>query len=53
MNHILEVYRKLEVTFQWQQSDTLLLDNVLTAHARNPFIGQRKLFVAMGNATTY
>ena len=53
MNHILEVYRKLDVTFQWQQSDTLLLDNVLTAHARNPFTGQRKLFIAMGNATTY
>jgi len=53
MNHILEVYRNLEVTFQWEPADILLLDNVLTAHARNPFTGRRKLFVAMGNATTY
>ena len=53
MNHILEVYRQLEVTFPWQQKDVLLVDNALTAHARNPFVGSRKLFVALGNLTSY
>ena len=53
MDHILAVYRKLEVTFRWQQKDVLLVDNVLTAHARNPFTGPRKLFVALGNSTSY
>lgn len=53
MDHILEVYRKLEVTFRWQRQDVLLLDNVLTAHARNPFVGPRKLFVALANSYSY
>jgi alpha-ketoglutarate-dependent taurine dioxygenase len=53
MDHILDVYRKLEVTFRWRQKDVLLVDNVLTAHARNPFVGPRKLFVALANSTSY
>ena len=53
MQHILEVYRKLEVAFRWQERDVLLVDNVLTAHARNPFVGPRKLFVALANSTSY
>ena len=53
MDHILEVYRKLEVAFRWQPQDVLLVDNVLTAHARNPFVGPRKLFVALANSTSY
>jgi alpha-ketoglutarate-dependent taurine dioxygenase len=53
MEHILDVYRNLEVAFRWQQQDVLLVDNVLTAHARNPFVGPRKLFVALANSTSY
>jgi non-ribosomal peptide synthetase component F/alpha-ketoglutarate-dependent taurine dioxygenase/acyl carrier protein len=48
MSEILDVYRGLEVSFPWQQGDILMLDNVLTAHARRPFAGERKLLVAMG-----
>ena len=53
MAEILEVYKRLEVKFAWQRGDIMLLDNVLTAHARNPFAGERKLLVAMGDMRSY
>jgi len=36
------------VALPWQERDILLVDNMLTAHARNPFVGPRKIVVAMG-----
>jgi len=53
MNHILGVYRRLEVSFPWQAGDIILLDNLLTAHGRNPYAGERKLLVAMGAMMSY
>ncbi|BBD60572.1 taurine catabolism dioxygenase TauD/TfdA [Nostoc sp. HK-01] len=53
MAEICEIYQELEVTFPWKQGDILLLDNLLTAHARNPFIGERQLLVAMGDMTSF
>ncbi|HYG76091.1 MAG TPA: TauD/TfdA family dioxygenase [Planctomycetota bacterium] len=48
MQHIGETYEKAAVRFQWQSGDMALLDNMLTAHARDPFSGPRKIVVAMG-----
>jgi amino acid adenylation domain-containing protein len=48
MQEILGVYRQLEVCFPWRRGDVVLLDNMLAAHGRNPYRGERKLFVAMG-----
>jgi hypothetical protein len=42
-------YRNLAVSFPWRENDILLLDNMLVAHARNPFSGPRKIVVAMGD----
>jgi len=35
--------------FPWQQGDILMLDNMLVAHAREPFEGPRKVVVAMAD----
>ncbi len=53
MQEILEAYRQLEVSFRWQAGDILMLDNMLTAHGRNPFVGERRILVAMGEMLTY
>jgi alpha-ketoglutarate-dependent taurine dioxygenase len=53
MREILGVYEKLEASFAWRRNDIMLLDNLLTAHARNPFAGERKLLVAMGEMSSY
>lgn len=48
VDELREVYQKLAVTFPWQEGDILMLDNMLSAHARNPFTGPRKILVTMG-----
>jgi alpha-ketoglutarate-dependent taurine dioxygenase len=48
---IIETYRRAAVSFPWREGDILVLDNMLTAHARNPFTGPRKIVVAMGEMT--
>jgi alpha-ketoglutarate-dependent taurine dioxygenase len=41
------VYNQLAVRSSWQPGDVVLLDNMMTAHARDPFVGTRKILVAM------
>jgi alpha-ketoglutarate-dependent taurine dioxygenase len=48
MEAVGEVYRNAKVSFPWREGDVLLLDNMLTAHSRNPYVGERKIVVAMG-----
>jgi len=48
MHEICSVYQDLEVVFPWHAGDIVMLDNMLVAHARNPFVGERKLCVALG-----
>src|SRR6266702_217382 len=38
------------IVFPWQTGDVLMLDNMLTAHARDPFEGPRKVVVAMAQS---
>jgi alpha-ketoglutarate-dependent taurine dioxygenase len=47
LQEIREAYEQEKVSFPWQQFDLLLLDNMLTAHGREPFIGPRKIVASM------
>jgi alpha-ketoglutarate-dependent taurine dioxygenase len=47
-----EIYEDLCVEFPWQAGDLIAVDNMLVAHARRPFVGPRKLLVAMGAMVT-
>jgi alpha-ketoglutarate-dependent taurine dioxygenase len=49
---VTEVYWQLSTAFAWREGDILMLDNMLVAHARNPFRGSRKIVVAMGDMVT-
>jgi alpha-ketoglutarate-dependent taurine dioxygenase len=42
-----EVLAEHTIVFPWQAGDVVMLDNMLTAHARTPFKGPRKVIVAM------
>lgn len=46
---VTQIYRDAAVAFRWEAGDVLMLDNMLVAHARNPFRGPRKIAVAMGD----
>lgn len=49
VEYLRDLYQKKSVSFRWQARDVLMLNNMLVAHSRNPFVGQRKIVVAMGN----
>jgi alpha-ketoglutarate-dependent taurine dioxygenase len=44
---ICAAYEHEKAVFPWQAGDVLLLDNMLAAHARNPFKGKRQVVVGM------
>jgi len=48
VDEIREVYERAAVRFGWREGDVLMVDNMLVAHARAPFVGSRKIVVAMG-----
>jgi alpha-ketoglutarate-dependent taurine dioxygenase len=45
-----EVYQANSCREPWQAGDLLLVDNIRTAHSREPFEGSREVIVAMGDA---
>ncbi|MBD0260805.1 MAG: TauD/TfdA family dioxygenase, partial [Cytophagales bacterium] len=47
IEEIESIYNRLMVAFTWQKGDILLLDNMLTAHGRKPYKGERKILVGM------
>ncbi|KZN53498.1 hypothetical protein N474_20790 [Pseudoalteromonas luteoviolacea CPMOR-2] len=49
MDIIGEAYERCAVRFDWQKGDVVMLDNMLAAHARDPYEEPRKIVVAMGD----
>jgi len=49
MEELVAAYQSIERSFDWVVGDVLIVDNVLSAHARNPYEGPRRLLVAMGD----
>ncbi|MCC5621222.1 condensation domain-containing protein [Nostoc sp. CHAB 5715] len=45
---IREAYQKAKIIYPWCKGDILMLDNMLTAHGRNPYSGYRNILTAMG-----
>jgi alpha-ketoglutarate-dependent taurine dioxygenase len=44
-----DAYEAEAIQFPWQQDDVLLLDNMLMAHGRSPFTGDRRVLVGMAH----
>ena len=36
-----------KIIFKWQKGDLLMLDNIISMHGRQPFVGNRRILVAM------
>lgn len=47
-----EAYRSATVSFPWEAGDVLVIDNMLVAHGRRPFVGPREVVVAMAAPIT-
>ncbi|PRY19891.1 TauD/TfdA family dioxygenase [Pseudosporangium ferrugineum] len=45
-----EAYRAETRSFDWQTGDVLVVENMLTAHARDPFTGPRRILAAMSDS---
>ena len=45
-----EVYEAHTAREPWQAGDLMLVDNVRTAHSREPYQGPREVLVAMADA---
>ncbi|MBD2535167.1 TauD/TfdA family dioxygenase [Nostoc flagelliforme FACHB-838] len=52
LDELREAYRQETIPVFWQQEDILMLDNMLVAHGRTPFVGLREIVVGMSEPTS-
>ena len=52
LDEIRKIYDQFTVSFYWQEGDLLIVDNLLAAHGRNSYTGDRKILVAMSGTNS-
>ncbi|MEO8429882.1 MAG: TauD/TfdA family dioxygenase [Acidobacteriota bacterium] len=50
LEQIRQAYRAEAIVFPWQSGDLLMVDNMLTCHARKPYSGSRRVIVGMAES---
>jgi len=49
LQHLRQIYLDEKRVFSWQDGDMLIADNMLAAHGREPYAGDRKIMLAMAD----
>jgi alpha-ketoglutarate-dependent taurine dioxygenase len=52
LEHLRSLFHRETLSFPWQRGDVLLLDNMMVAHGRAPYSGERKILVGMAEPVT-
>lgn len=52
VQHLRDAYLNELVSFPWQTGDVVIIDNMLAAHAREPYVGPRRILFAMAEPYT-
>lgn len=50
LDEIMRVCDEQSIVFPWKKGDVLMLDNMLTAHGRKPFVGKRKVVIGIAES---
>jgi len=50
ITNIRDAYAAEKLVFPWKENDVMLLDNMTVAHAREAYVGERNVVVAMTEA---
>lgn len=53
LDHIRKVYQEETIMFPWEKGDILMLDNMMIAHGRSPYEGNRKTLVGMTESNSW
>jgi alpha-ketoglutarate-dependent taurine dioxygenase len=53
LDHLRACYEAETVRFPWEKGDLLMLDNMMVAHGRAPYKGERRILVAMAQPTSW